>query len=219
MIFWIDTTKSNLNANDVGSAVMKKLIAATVLGLSMASAASATVVFSDNFDTEVLGAPQGTLTQWTVTSGTVDVIGPGFYDFYPGNGHYLDLNGTPGAGRIETASLGLTAGSTYRLMFDFGNNANSNGQEELSFGIGDQLYSFAISGAVANLTSFVIDIVFNGGSDDYLFFADTGTLSPNDNGGPILDNVSLAAVPLPAGGLLLIGAIGGLAALRRRSLV
>jgi hypothetical protein len=29
----------------------------------------------------------------------------------------------------------------------------------------------------------------------------------------------LAAVPLPAGGLLLIGAIGGLAALRRRSLV
>jgi hypothetical protein len=34
--------------------------------------------------------------------------------------------------------------------------------------------------------------------------------------GPALDNVRISAVPLPAGGLLLLGALGGFAALRRR---
>lgn len=45
-------------------------------------------------------------------------------------------------------------------------------------------------------------------------FADTCTASPNDNGGPIADDISVA--PIPVAGLLLLGALGGLMALRRR---
>jgi hypothetical protein len=40
--------------------------------------------------------------------------------------------------------------------------------------------------------------------------------SGGDNVGAVLSSVSLAAVPLPAGGLLLIGGLACLAALRRR---
>ena len=46
-----------------------------------------------------------------------------------------------------------------------------------------------------------------------LFFGDTASTSVRGRAGL---QMTVAAVPLPAGGLLLIGAIGGLAALRRR---
>ena len=63
---------------------------------------------------------------------------------------------------------------------------------------------------LSGLATFIYD-----GSGDFLYFADTSG-TPGDNGGPVLDNVKLSAVPLPAGGLLLLGALGGIAALRRR---
>ena len=40
--------------------------------------------------------------------------------------------------------------------------------------------------------------------------------TPADNGGPLLDNVRLSTVPLPAGLGLLLSALGGFAVLRRR---
>ena len=50
----------------------------------------------------------------------------------------------------------------------------------------------------------------------------TLTLPPtNGNAGPTggfdVASISVSAIPLPAGGLLLIGALGGLALLRRRT--
>ena len=54
-----------------------------------------------------------------------------------------------------------------------------------------------------------------GSNAETLTFADTGPVA-TDNGGPVLDNVTVSQVPVPAAGLLLLGALGGLAALRRR---
>ena len=67
---------------------------------AFAQSAQATTVFSDNFDSYAEGTPAATsdfLGNWTVTQGSVDLIGLFSYDLYPGNGTYVDLNGSTGA--------------------------------------------------------------------------------------------------------------------------
>ena len=53
------------------------------------TAAQAVPLFNDTFDSEALGLNQA-LDNWTVSDGTIDVIGPGFFDLHPGNGNYLE---------------------------------------------------------------------------------------------------------------------------------
>ena len=44
-------------------------------GVFAAAPASAQVVLSDGFEGDALGAPQPSLNNWNVTSGSVDVVG------------------------------------------------------------------------------------------------------------------------------------------------
>ena len=77
-------------------------------------------------------------------------------------------------------------------------------------------------GKIGDGAYFVIGTNFNdtaiAAGELLLFNFDSNT---SDNSGEIVATVSAvsAAVPLPAGGLLLLGALGGFAALRRRKLV
>ena len=60
--------------------------------------ANAGVIFSDNFNAENGGTGvlnYNSFNNWTVTDGTVDLIGNGFFDFYPGNGLYVDRTAAP----------------------------------------------------------------------------------------------------------------------------
>lgn len=106
---------------------MKSLVAAcATLALTVlaAPAAYSAVItsFSDNFDSE---ASNGALNytsfaNFTVTAGSVDLIPHnGNYDFYPGNGLYVDLDGTTGgqnpAGQITTNDV--FAAGTYSVSF------------------------------------------------------------------------------------------------------
>ena len=195
---------------------MTRLLAATAAIALTAGAASAATVFSDNFDTDTQGV-NATPAGFTVTSGSVDVIGTGFYDFYPGNGNYVDLNGSTGqAGTIEQDISGLTVGTSYTLTFDYAFNTNSGNNEVLSFGIDGVATSLPLNAAPASFQTYTYNFTYTG-ADDTLFFADAGT-TPGDNGGPVLDNVLIvtAAVPLPASGLLLLGALGAAGLARRR---
>jgi hypothetical protein len=148
----------------------------------------------------------------------VDVIGSNSFEWY-GKGRYLDMNGsTRTPGRIKTTIGGLTAGKAYTLGFDYGYNRNQGRTEQLSFGIA------GLSGAI-NPADFALVTApafrkalyrFTATAPSHnLVFADTGT-TPKDIGGAILDNVTISAVPLPAGLPLLAAALGGLALLRRR---
>lgn len=190
---------------------------AALLSVNAASAASVTV-FSDNFDADATGTPVTSLLNWDITAGSVDVVGTN-YGWC--NVNCVDLNGSTGLeGRIERLISGLTIGQTYELTFDFGTNhcpCNTDNPFMIAFGFGTLLAdTYVLNIAAQNFmsSSVVYSFVANA-TAQALFFADAGS-TPADNGGPLLDNVRLSTVPLPAGGLLLLGGLGAFAALRRR---
>jgi hypothetical protein len=190
---------------------------ATMFGLSLASAApAAVVVFSDDFNygpRTVLNAPDSVFGgTWTTTNGTVDYLAPPTADFSNlcnGTAGCVDLDGSTGNAGLFSTVASFAAG-TYELTIQlFGNGRG--GSDTVTITLGS--WSVTLSGIASNA-----DV-----SQTFAFTTSGGVLSfenaGGDNVGAVLSSVSLAAVPLPAGGLLLIGAFGGLVALRRRKTV
>lgn len=200
----------------------KALLAGAVLALS-STAASAAIVFQDNFDTEALEL-NASLDNWDVTAGAVDVIGdPGFFDFLPGNGRYLDMDGTTlAAGTIFTkTTFDFFAGITYTLSFSLAGNNRSAGVADIAPGF-DTIVA-AIGGNVLTANAWwqqpfaTYTLTFTPGANfsSKISFQGFGA----DNQGPLLDNVVLSAVPIPAAVWLLGSALCGMLGLsRRRSL-
>lgn len=191
----------------------KPLISA-LAALGFCAASHALPVFADNFDADALQLNQTTfLGGWTVTDGTVDLIGaPNFYDLIPGNGRYVDLDGSSNDAGVFTKVLNLTGGVTYQASFDLAGNQRGGADDivDVAFGATGASYTFApadpLSGYLLAFTP--------GTTGSYsLSFANRG----GDNYGALLDNVSVSAVPEPGtlalamGGLLAVGFI-----LRRR---
>jgi hypothetical protein len=197
------------------------LMTAAVVASAAAGSARAETVYADDFDANsycLSCTPDG----WTTTSGSVDIIGDGNFAWY-GDGNYIDMNGTTGVpGAIETTVSGLTVGESYTLTFDVGYNNDFGNNEQLSFAIGDLAGSYGPPIESSASTFLTLSYSFIATAEDQvLSFADTGSTPGSDLGGPILDNVlittaAVAPVPLPAAGLLLLGGIAGLGALRRR---
>lgn len=79
-------------------------------------------VFADDFDSENAGRGQLNYDQfenWRITNGAVDLIGKGFWDFYPEHGMYIDLDGNRNkAGTLQTKNEFVLSPGTYRLEFD-----------------------------------------------------------------------------------------------------
>jgi len=101
----------------------KLLIAAAVLAFGvLIQPARADVILSDNFDAENGGTPQlnyFTFANFDVTAGSVDLIGNGYFDAYPGNGLYVDSAGSNGQPGQITTTISFGAG-TYDLTFLLG---------------------------------------------------------------------------------------------------
>lgn len=109
---------------------------------------------------------------------------------------------------MEIAFIGVVS----NLMFDVGGYQIGDYVDVNIFGI-----SNVFLGTIA-VTSDVVGLDLSGfGSITRLLFDDSSTAAGVGYANFSFDQVA-APVPLPAGGLLLIGALGGLAALRRRKL-
>src|SRR6185436_18149491 len=84
---------------------------------------NAATIFSDNFNGEHGGTGQlnfAGFTKWSVSNGAVDLIGNGFFDFFPSNGLYVDLDGTTlQAGLLSSTAIALAPG-TYTVQFALG---------------------------------------------------------------------------------------------------
>ncbi len=202
---------------------LAKPLAPAVLLLAWSVNGHTVPVFSDNFDAEPLGL-NSVPSQWTVSNGTVDIIGPGLFDLLPGNGNYIDLDGSTGnAGVLTSLPLTLNPGVNSTLLFDLAGSQRGDtntvraGMDfnadsffdvfvDITLPSGAPFAQFSIPFTVAALTNNA-SIVFDhqGG----------------DNLGLLLDDVILdaAAIGVPEPGVLgLIGAgllAGGFAARRR----
>jgi hypothetical protein len=108
----------------IGTALVWSAPAVTTLGSAHAQGSPAgcdTVFeadFEDNAGPEL--ARTAPFSGFTVTAGNVDIIGSGSggtsFDFIPGNGYYVDLDGTGSATNPQISRTGFAAG-TYQLSF------------------------------------------------------------------------------------------------------
>lgn len=200
---------------------MRRTLAATfALSLLSATAAQAVPLFSDTFDSEAQSF-DSTLANWTVSDGTIDVIGPGFFDFYPGNGNYLDLDGSSNnAGKITTNALFNLLPGTYTLSFQLGGSARSD-SNSVTVALGSvysEVFTLASNAGLQNITR-TITLAASSGSGALSFDHAGG-----DNLGLILDDVALdfsrvqTSAPEPSSlALLALGGIAGGVARRRRA--
>jgi hypothetical protein len=186
-------------------------------GLTVAGTANAAIIFSDDFDGENGGAWQldfSSFSQWTVSDGTVDLIGLGSpYDFLPGNGLYVDMDGTSNnAGKLTSIAINLAAG-TYTLKFDLAGNRRNGSTESVTVQV--------------NMGSLVNDVISLSQNAPFTTYEYTFTVAAptvvnlsfegagGDNIGMLLDNVSVS-IPEPGTlALLGLGLVGAGLARRR----
>ena len=186
---------------------------ALLLGCSLSHAASQ--VFSDDFDSYIpdqfdWSPPES--SGWTVTDGTVDLNGAGGnYDFLPGNGSYVDLDGSSFVSGVFSNHVNLVEGTTYLLSFDPAGSHRGTRADTVHVTFGSATASYMLGTEDAFST---YSLSFKpGSSGNYSFsYLDVS----GDNRGLFLDNVSVTAVPEPASMLLLSLGVGGLLALKRK---
>jgi hypothetical protein len=188
---------------------MKHLLPAAALLLSLSSAHAATI-FSDDFSGNAVGGnlvPSG----WTVTDGTVDIVGPGWYDLLPGNGPHIDLDGSTINAGVLSKSLLLTAGVQYIASFQLAGNQRGwpSDTVDVSFGATQGSYTLASS---QGLTTYTLAFTATTTGNYNLSFANQG----GDNYGALLDNVSVTAVPEPQSMALGLGGLACAAVALRR---
>ena len=187
------------------------LLFAALVALPITS--QAVTVFSDDFNTDATGLNQTVFNGgWTVLSGSVDVIGNGFFDFFPSNGNYIDLDGTTTLSGSFDNQIPLGATTEYTLTFDLaGSQRGDTNTVDVIFGTTSASYTLASTDV---FSTYMLSFITNGDANYQIFFKNNG----GDNIGALLDNVnvSVSSVPVPAALPLMASALGALGLLRRR---
>ncbi|MEO5615367.1 MAG: VPLPA-CTERM sorting domain-containing protein [Cypionkella sp.] len=212
----------------------------TVASLAIGSFASAaTIVQNGSFEVDPGVAGDRGLTYTDIAAGTGG--GWDIYDSLPGwaadtdgvevqtkhtipltpfdGDYYVELDTTQNSGISQTVTLGV---GKYLMSFAYSPRIASVTTNAISYGI-DTLFGSIVNGpggelgtVIGEWTVITKEFVVTTAGDYSMFF--DATFSSDSLGG-FVDNVQIAAVPVPAAGFLLFGALGGLAALRRRKSV
>src|SRR6202012_4420191 len=193
----------------------KILVSAAVMAFAgfAASAANAAIIVDGDFSTPTASDPFQTFNSgssfgpWTVTSGSVDLIG-NYWQAPPTGGHSVDLDGTsPGA-----ISQSFTTGpGSYTLSFYLsGNPDGSPSTKDVTVSVGgvSQLFTYTVTGDKTNMKFDLEHLTFTsaGGTNTLLFTSD----DINSPYGAVIGGVNIAAVPEPATWLMLILGFGGI---------
>ncbi|HMD66359.1 MAG TPA: PEP-CTERM sorting domain-containing protein [Stellaceae bacterium] len=181
----------------------------------------AAILLNDNFDTE--NGSVGQLNYFGFANfnianagsgGASDLIGNGFFDFYPGNGLYVDICGSASTCGVLATKQTFGAGS-YIVTLNIAGNARFVGTDAVdvsfgSFSANFPLTEFQMATEVENVTLT---------APAQLTISDQGLFGPDI--GDILLSVEVqtaaAAVPEPASLVLLVGGLLGFAAFGHRT--
>ena len=182
---------------------MLKLFGAAALALATASASDAATITVSGFSSGYQSNTVAIAPEATITSFGTDLY---FGGAYSDPGSFCAISGFGCEADLEIAFNGVVS----NLIFDVGGYDGGDYVDVNIFGVGN-----ALLGSIA-ITSDVIGLDLSSfGSITRLFFDDSSTGAGVGYANFSFDQVA-APVPLPAAGFLLIGALGGLAALRRR---
>lgn len=222
------------------SAIISKTAIGVVAALAFgASAASAVTVVNGSFEDDAGVAQDGQLFStldsgsgndswsvfdnlpgWTTVSGagieiqttnTLGTIDP--QDLQ----HYVELDSNNNSSMQQL--INFTGTGSYLLSFWYSPRDGDADSNIIDYSIGSLTGTVTGPSGVAPVTAVglwtLIEATFTitQAGDYALVFTANGT---NNSLGGFIDNVSIAAIPVPAGGLLLLGALAGLAGLRRR---
>lgn len=201
---------------------MKKILAALALTAATATGASAATIVNGSFEApgtfsggfQTVGTGGTGITGWTVWQGSVDLINTYWQN---SDGDYsIDMSGNVDGG-IAQMITDLIVGQRYRVLFDMAGNPDGpppvKGLSASVGAVGDY-FTFDSTGATRSNMGWVTMVLeFTALSTEQLlvFTGKAGTAY-----GAALDNVRIAAVPLPATAPLLLLGIGAVAAARRR---
>ncbi len=204
------------------------LSAVAVAAIASASAAwAANVVIDGDFNNSNATfsdiSSGGSIGPWSVTSGSVDLVGgywqsPSGPNFPSGTNGSVDMNGvSPGA--ISQGISGLTDGKTYTLTFWLsGNPDGPPASKSLDVSIGsvaNDNFTYAIgANSHSNMMYTMESVTFVAGSSNTLSFVSQNAASDY---GPVIGGVSILTVPEPrTWALVALGFAGlGLAGYRR----
>ena len=210
---------------------------ASVLSMSL-PAAGATILVNGSFETGVPGNVRGTVNgalfgsmvnsgpswdAWKSLNGWTLASGPGIavetqrtnnkIDAQSGD-YYVGLDVIGNSRIVQNVALGV---GRYTLSLWYSpdtGNAATNGIDYGITGLGSATATIGTNGAKRGIWSLVsLDVLVQTAGNYQVYVGATGT--SNGMGG-FIDNIALTAVPLPAAGLALLGAIGMMGGLRRR---
>lgn len=157
------------------------------------------------------------LPDWAADTDGVEVQTKHTIPLTPFDGdYYVELDTTKNSGISQTITLGI---GKYLMSFAYSPRMVSKTTNAISYGI-DDLFADVVNGpggvlgtVVGKWTVITQEFVVTTAGEYSMFF---DAASKSDSRGGFVDNIQVAAVPVPAAGFLLFGALGGLAALRRR---
>jgi len=207
----------------------KHLAGALALTLLAGTAGAATIVQNGSFE----DVTDGTVTHdggswkvysaipgWDATAGQgIEVQTNTIISAQDGD-NYVELDSHPskGSNSAMAQSVWLDIGS-YVLSFWYSPRTSDAGTNGIEYSVGS-LLSGSVTGpgsdpmtSVGSWTEILAEFTVETADNYDLVFAATGT--ENKLGG-FVDNVSISAVPVPAAGVLLLTALGGLGLARRR---
>jgi hypothetical protein len=198
------------------------ILISAIAGLSLLSSvtARAAVLLDDNFDGENGGVGvlnYSGLANFDVVNaasgGAVDLIGNGFFDFYPGNGLYVDICGSASACGV-LATKQIFAPGNYTVTLEIAGNARAAVPDAVNVNFGSFSASFPLT--QFQIATEVESVTLSAPAQ--LQISDQGSIAANI--GDILLSVKIEsagiATPEPTSLALLAAGLLGIAALRRR---